>query len=105
MKRIASVARSEEAILDRIRALVIERASQGRPLQYEELPALHDGTLTPSTTDLACIAEEAGVTMEFLLGIHGPARLARTVRMRVGRLYWGWWRGIGRHRCGPGCGS
>lgn len=105
MKHTSSTDRSEAAITDRIRALAAERAAQGRPLQYGELPALSDGTLTPSTTDLACIADEAGVTMEFLLGIHGPARVVRAVKMRMGRLYWGWWRGIGRHSCGPGCGS
>jgi hypothetical protein len=105
MKRTASSARHEETITDRIRALAVERAAQGRPLQYEDLPALCDGTLMPSTTDLACIADEAGVTMEFLLGIHGPARVMRAVKMRLGRLYWGWWRGVGRHRCGPHCGS
>ncbi|WP_189733819.1 hypothetical protein [Streptomyces nojiriensis] len=36
-----------------------ERAAQGRPPQYEELPARVDGTLMPSRTDLAGIADRA----------------------------------------------
>lgn len=94
MKLTESTARSPETIADRIRTLAVERAAQGRPLQYEELEAICNGTLAPSTTDLACIADEAGVTMEFLLGIHGLTRVRRALRIRMGRLYWGLWRGI-----------
>ncbi|TLQ39209.1 transporter [Streptomyces marianii] len=53
---------------ERIRALAVRLESQGRPLRYEELPRLLDGTVEPSVVDLACIADEAGVTVELLLG-------------------------------------
>ncbi|MFJ9378872.1 hypothetical protein [Streptomyces sp. NPDC101455] len=86
--------RSNETITDRIRALAALRASQESPLRYEELPAICEGTRTPSSTDLAYIADEAGVRIESLLGIRGLARLRRTVRLRLGRIYWGLWRGI-----------
>lgn len=61
--------------IDRIRALAARLEAQGRPLQHEELPRLLDGSLAPSTVDLACIADEAGVTIELLLG----TRLRRPV--------------------------
>ncbi|MEU4082506.1 hypothetical protein [Streptomyces venezuelae] len=54
--------------IDHIRALAARLEAKGRPLQYEELPRLLDGSLAPSTVDLACIADEAGVTIELLLG-------------------------------------
>ncbi|MCX4826628.1 transporter [Streptomyces sp. NBC_01142] len=55
-------------VSDRIRTLAARLQAQGQPLQYEELPRLLAGDLEPSTTDLACIADEAGVTIELLLG-------------------------------------
>lgn len=86
--------RRAETTVDRIRALAEERAAQGRPLQYEELPAICDGSRIPCTTDLAYIADEAGVRIETLLGIRGLARARASVRRRIGRTYWGLWRGI-----------
>jgi hypothetical protein len=86
--------RHNETTTDRIRALAALRASQGRPLQYEELPAICEGTRTPCSTDLAYIADEAGVRIETLLGIRGLARLRRAISLRLGRIYWGLWRGI-----------
>ncbi|MGW0670698.1 hypothetical protein [Streptomyces sp. NPDC002746] len=79
---------------DRIRELADERAAQGRPLIYEKLPAICAGSRVPSSTDLACIAEEAGVRIETLLGIRWPAQAWASVKRRIGRTYWGLWRGI-----------
>ncbi|MFE3632332.1 hypothetical protein [Streptomyces goshikiensis] len=83
-----------ETTVDRIRALAAERAAQGRPLQYEDLPAICDGSRIPCITDLSYIADEAGVRIETLLGIRGLARARASVRRRIGRTYWGLWRGI-----------
>ncbi|MFE0063191.1 hypothetical protein [Streptomyces sp. NPDC059003] len=52
--------------------------------------------------DLAVIADEAGVTIDSLVGIRGYALFRKRLRSRIARMYW-WSQGIGRHRCPEDC--
>lgn len=59
---------SGQTIADRIRDLAERRAALGRPLAYEDLAEILDGTREPSSLDIALIAIEADVLVELLLG-------------------------------------
>jgi hypothetical protein len=68
---------SAPTITDRIRTPAERREALGRPLVYEHLPAILDGSRLPSSLDIALIATEADVLAELLLGTR-PRRSALT---------------------------
>ncbi|EGX59715.1 transporter [Streptomyces sp. NPDC048219] len=68
---------SAPTIADRIRTLAERRDALGRPLVYEHLPAILDGSRLPSSLDIALIATEADVLVELLLGTR-PRRAVLT---------------------------
>ncbi|MFJ6438720.1 transporter [Streptomyces sp. NPDC091416] len=67
----------DDPAVARIRALSERREAQGRPLTYEHLPEILNGSRPPCSTDLACIADEAEIYVHLLLGTH-PRRIVLT---------------------------
>lgn len=59
--------RSVPTVTDRIRTPAERREALGRPLTYEHLPAILDGSRLPSSLDISLIATEADVLVEPLL--------------------------------------